>query len=658
MTPGMPAPPANVPLGPDGQPLDQGQSSPQVQGPPTKKFGFLGRLLGQKYQEEMYQQHEYAKHLMEQIDKASNDPNNRMPPEALDNYIKELSRIMGSEKMPAAEIKKKIQSGVDMKRAGHTLNQMQSNTQQPNMGNPTMPAAPASPPAQPPGIPKPPFEPGVAAGGPPPLQNEPPAMQEAAALGGSGDGIPAPPPMPSAPMPPVTVAPVAPQSRNRLSRAELGTEQGAQAGNLEVAKLRALTTYDQEAFVRGMTRLKSIVGEDGLKKLRPHQIFEFISTGKITPLAMVKNAEGETTTDPNTGEVYSGQPKPFSTAPGGKTTIPGIPGGVQPGQAWNPGNPMQNPPAAIGTPPNARAGDTTIEGGPLPLAPNQRAANAMWEAKHGLPIPPDQYGAAMSEYNEAAVTPSARNMQNQRIANFQEMRKVRQLNEAHLAQTIREFELTKGPAAIESLADQVHENPDLFQKLTGDVMNAVAQRFQQKYNLPAPRPLPADMKNKEDGSIISLNHVAAIGELLKNPVIQKRMGAWNGRVGDLEQTVGNTVGLTPADARAIQDFRTRISYLFAQEGKAVFGGRPPQTLMNDLKKSSPNMKMGLPLFQGALDAVKGMGELNIKSTDDYRFNRRSALPKPPGPAVGTVEDGHRFKGGDPSKPENWEVVKQ
>ncbi len=106
-TPGIPAPP-NVPLGPDGQPLDQG-ASPQVQGPPERKFGFLGRLLGQKHQYEMQQSHEYAQFLMGQIDKAMNDPNNRMPQEALDNHINELSKVLGHEGLPSGEIKKKLQ---------------------------------------------------------------------------------------------------------------------------------------------------------------------------------------------------------------------------------------------------------------------------------------------------------------------------------------------------------------------------------------------------------------------------------------------------------------------------------------------------------------------------------------------------------------------
>lgn len=597
-TPGMPVPP-EVPLGPDGQPLDQGAGSPQLQGPPAPKYGFLGRLLGAKHGEEMRSKHEYSKFLMEQIDKAMNEKDNRMPPEALDHFIGELSKTLGHEGgIPASEIKKRLQTGVQMKQAAKTLAQMQSSTTPQPMGTPAMSPQGQAPPAQaspPPGIPKPPFDPGASAGGPTPVQGESPVVAESSALSGAGDGIP----------PPIPVRPVPAPSRNRLSRAELGAEQGAQ----ELAA-------KQPAALLAM-RMQEMLIEQGRKMgLEGPMLADWVNKHAISGGTAL--SPGQVLTQTGSGKVLAaGAPRITTMAPGSQALVTPTPG---------PGMP---PPPEGQAPP--QSGSTTIPGPPPLLAPDQRAANAQWEAKHGLPTPPDKYGEAMAEYKEASVTPSAREMQRQRIANFAELKQSRQLAQAHLAQTIREFELTKGHAAIESLADQVHENPDLFQKLSGDVMNAVAQRFNAKYHLPAPRPLPGDMKNKEDGSIISLNHVAALTQLLANPVIQKRMGSWNGRVGDIEQAVGSTVGLSPADARAIQDFRTRITYLFAQEGKAVFGGRPPQKLMDDLKKSSPNMKMGLPLFQGALDAVKGMGELNIKSTDDYRFNKRSITPPPGAP---------------------------
>ncbi len=373
MGPGMPPPP-DVPLGPDGQPLDQG-SAPQLKGPPNPKFGFVSRLMGAKHQYELEKNHEYAKFLMEQIDKSTQGVN-RLPPDAMDNYIKELSRVMGSERMPSSEIKKKLESGVQMKQAAQTLQQMSAQTKAPNMGTPAMaPAAqgpaPTPAPQPPPGIPKPPpFDGGVPAGGPPPIQGEPPAMVQGASLRGTGDGIPPPAPVP-APSP--VVAPVAPvRSHYLLSPAEFGQAQGEQAGSSEIAKLRALATHDQEAFDRGMTRLKSIFGEEGLKKLQPYQVVDFLTTGKITPLPMEKVSEGELSRNPNTGEVTYGLPKPINTPAGTTTTIPNLPGGAVPGQPFNPsapGNAMQNPPAGIG---NA----TTITSPPLREASTRDAIDA------------------------------------------------------------------------------------------------------------------------------------------------------------------------------------------------------------------------------------------------------------------------------------------
>lgn len=278
------------------------------------------------------------------------------------------------------------------------------------------------------------------------------------------------------------------------------------------------------------------------------------------------------------------------------------------------------------------------------LTKEQQEANAMYEARMrqtnpNFKLTPNDYAKARSLYDEERMTPDQIQQRMLAAENLKQLQALRSETMANTAMHMREWNATHGQDAVNSIVKQMKADPDVFfaKDMTPDLRNNVAQVWTQQTGMPPPREVPAQIKTKEANSVIAANAVGRIKKMLaENPVIQRRMGAWNGRVGNLEQAIGDTKGLSPQDAQVIQNFRSSVNYLFFQEGQALLQ-RSPQALMEELKVTSPSMKQGLPLFLGALDAVNGTASNNIQSANDYRFNRApgsATSPVPPNPPAG------------------------
>jgi hypothetical protein len=117
--------------------------------------------------------------------------------------------------------------------------------------------------------------------------------------------------------------------------------------------------------------------------------------------------------------------------------------------------------------------------------------------------------------------------------------------------------------------------------------------------------------------------------------------------------------MSPAARQLVADYYTTMMAHFANM-KASQGTIPRnpviiQTEMHTIPQPYLSPDEAKPAFQNYLDQVGMRNSDNVKFTPKGEGNKTEEKKAEP-PAVGFIEDGHKFLGGDPSKPESWARV--
>ena len=203
----------------------------------------------------------------------------------------------------------------------------------------------------------------------------------------------------------------------------------------------------------------------------------------------------------------------------------------------------------------------------------------------------------------------------------------------------KKFSVEFGGDAIQGWAKQVQDNPDTAAQVPAALRTPVALAFTKATGLPFPKPLAGPAVDQERAAHNTLQAVSQIREDLKDPEIQQRTGAVLGRIGNAEQDVGATVGLSDSAASKASRLRSNLRYLFSQEVKNALGGRPALQLAQSLEAVSPNIKESDPLMQGSLNGAQDAALRTLDSTDQQRFgagNMRTREARGLGPATGAA----------------------
>jgi hypothetical protein len=198
------------------------------------------------------------------------------------------------------------------------------------------------------------------------------------------------------------------------------------------------------------------------------------------------------------------------------------------------------------------------------------------------------------------------------------------VNQAKAALENKKFIAEYGtPDTRRSFTESVIKDPDSFSSLPPQMKPGVAADLVAR-GLSVPTQLPSDLKSRAASAGLTLQAVQNVKDLLADPDIAKSIGPISGRLGNIEQNVGDTFfGHDDPRAAKEQQLRTSLAYLQYQEGKGLLGGRPAATLMEGLKNVSANNKMSLPLINGSLSAIEQTMRNVHKEARQYSFGGAS-----------------------------------
>jgi hypothetical protein len=222
----------------------------------------------------------------------------------------------------------------------------------------------------------------------------------------------------------------------------------------------------------------------------------------------------------------------------------------------------------------------------------------------------------------------------------------------------KEFDAKYGdPSSRAAFLESVKRDPDSYFSLSPEMKVGVARDLVSQ-GLNVPVQIPGDLKTRAVSAGLTLKAIERVKDLLADPDIKNSIGPIAGRLGNIEQNVGDTFfGESDPRARKEQELRTQLAYLKFQESKGLFGGRPAAQLLTALSSTTANTHMTSNLINGSLDAMTDTMKRVGQEARDYSgggaaggvtgnpgavsADVKAALANV-GPGVHTLSDGSRW----------------